>query len=62
MSDQQERANQPCVTLYAVCIQEASRGGDRERMRAVEAQAQQYVSEIESALGELRAALGKQSG
>lgn len=58
MSDQAGYAKPPCVTLYAVCIHEAARGSDRERMRAVEAQAQQYVSEIESALAELRGALG----
>ena len=58
MSDQDQYGHGPCVTLYASCIHEAARGGDRERMRAVEAQAAQYVSEIESALAELRRALG----
>ncbi|HEU4560510.1 MAG TPA: DUF1843 domain-containing protein [Longimicrobium sp.] len=57
MSDQ-DRAYHPCTALYAGCIHEATRGGDRERMRAVEAQASQYVSEVRAALDELRAALG----
>lgn len=51
----------PCVTLYATCIHEAAQGGDRSRMQAVEAQAAQYLSEVESALAELRAALGRNS-
>jgi len=58
MSDEYGTPHHPCVTLYATCIHEAARGGDRERMRAVESQAAQYVSEIESALAELRKALG----
>ncbi|HET7464762.1 MAG TPA: DUF1843 domain-containing protein [Longimicrobium sp.] len=58
MSDQGSQSYQPCTALYAGCIHEANRGGDRERMRAVEAQASQYVSEVREALDKLRAALG----
>ena len=61
MSDQDQSAHHPCVTLYAVCIHEAAAGGDRSRMQAVAAQAEQYVSDIEAALSKLRAALGRNS-
>ena len=61
MSDPYEPKHPPCVTLYAVCIHEASQSGDRSRMQAVEAQAAQYVSDVESALSQLRAALGRDS-
>jgi len=53
-----DRPHHPCVTLYAVCIHDAARGGDAERMRAVEKQATDYIGELESALPELRGALG----
>jgi hypothetical protein len=56
MSD--EKSYSAAVVLYAVPIQEAARSGDRERMSKMEAQAQQYVSEVESALAELRKAMG----
>lgn len=56
MSDQQ--AYPPCTALYAGCIHDSIRGGDRERMRAVEQQASQYVSEVRAALDELRKELG----
>lgn len=59
MSDQQSYP--PCAALYAGCIHEATRGGDRERMRAVEQQASQYINEVRSALEELRAKLGGNS-
>ena len=59
MSDQ---AYPPCAALYAGCIHEASRGGDRERMRAVEQQAIKYIDEVRAALEELRKALGGGSG
>jgi len=47
-----------CAALYAGCIHEAVRSSDRERMRAVEAQASQYVDEVREALDKLRSALG----
>jgi hypothetical protein len=59
MSDQQSYP--PCTALYAGCIHESIRGGDRERMRAVEAQASQYVNEVREALEELRTKLGGNS-
>lgn len=57
MSDQGYNSYQPCTALYAGCIHEATRGGDRERMRAVEAQASQYVKEVREALEDLRSKL-----
>jgi hypothetical protein len=55
MSDQ---GYPPVAVLYAVSIQDAAKSGDLNRMREMEAQAQKYVGEVESALAELRSAMG----
>lgn len=60
MSDQSSYGG-PVVVLYAVGIHEATQSGDRAKMQAMEQQASQHLEEVESALKELRAALGSNS-
>ncbi len=47
--------------LYAGPIQDATRSGNVEQMRAIEQEASQHLEEVEKALDELRAAIGRQS-
>lgn len=54
-----DSANDAFRPLYAVSIQDTTRSGDQQRMREMEQRAQQYISEVRSALDELRAALGR---
>lgn len=45
--------------LYAGPIHDATRSGDVSRMREMEQQAQQHLEQVQSALAELRAAIGR---
>lgn len=56
-----EQSGGPIVVLYGPAIQEATRSGDRTRMQQMAQQAEQHVQEVESALQQLRAALGRTS-
>jgi Domain of unknown function (DUF1843) len=52
----------PITTLYAGPIHEAARSGDAARMREMQQRAEQHLSEVQSALEELRAAIGRAGG
>lgn len=52
----------PITTLYAGPIHETARSGDVNAMREMQQRAEQHLAEVQSALEELRAAIGRAGG